>query len=417
MPNFPGSLDSFTNPTGSTALAGAGQLLHSAEHATTNDILLALETKLGQNPAAADSLGYVYTGDGTNKGLWVPSGAMLSPGLLLNSNFDVWQKGGGATPAPTTQNTTTSYCADRFFVLPAGASVTVSLNSTTAPNSRSNCTLAVTGAVGVTTVDIGQRVRSRTILNQAKQSLVFSCWIFNNTGSAFTPTLLVNTPNALDNFAGTTVQLTQALQSCPNFAWTRVFHVFNPSAYTNINNGMQISVQIPSGALTAGTKAVLLGQFDLRPGNHLMEYYPPSAYLELLQCREYCQVLTSDSTYNAPFGAGHWSRRRAALRSDVDCPRTYHLGHRTFCLSSCEYGADNSHVRSDAERRHEKRPVAERLGGERGHPGRRDGACWRERSARPTHARSRTVGSHGEVSRSSSGRTGGCYSRAAARWW
>jgi hypothetical protein len=128
MPNFPGSLDSFTNPTGSTALAGAGQLLHSAEHTQTNDILLALETKLGQNPAAADSIGWVYTGDGSTKGIWVPSGAMLSPGLLLNSNFDVWQKGGAAQSAPTTQNTTTSYNADRFFVLPAGAPVTVALN-------------------------------------------------------------------------------------------------------------------------------------------------------------------------------------------------------------------------------------------------------------------------------------------------
>jgi hypothetical protein len=312
MPNFPGSLDTFTNPTGGTALAGAGALLHPTQHATTNDILLALETKLGRDPASTDSIGWVYTGDGVNKGIWVPSGAMLSPGLLLNSNFDVWQKGGGSISAPTTQNTGTSYNADRFFVLPAGAPVTVALSTTPAPNNRSQSTLSVTGATSATTVDIGQRVRSRTVLNQGKQSLVFSCWIWNNTTGAFTPNLRIGTPAAVDNFATVTNRLNQALQSCPNAAWTRVFHVFDPSAFTNINNGLEVVLRIPSGFLAGVVQSILLGQFDLRPGNHLMEYYPPSAHLEFLQCREYLQVL-GNSNNSEPFGAGSWYATTTAV--------------------------------------------------------------------------------------------------------
>jgi hypothetical protein len=312
MPNFPGSLDSFTNPTGSTALAGAGQLLHSAEHTQTNDILLALETKLGQNPAAADSIGWVYTGDAVNKGIWVPSGAVLSPGLLLNSNFDVWQKtGGAAQSAPTTQNTTTSYNADRFFVLPGGAAISVARNTNTAPNNRSQYTLSLTGAVSVTTVDLGQRVRAHTVFSRGKQSLVFSCYLFNSSGGAFTPNLRIGTPAAVDNFATVTNQLNQALQSCANSAWTRLFHVFDPSAYTNINNGMEIVLRIPSGSLAAGGQVILLAQFDLRPGNHLMEYYPPSAYLEMLQCREYQQTYGSSNS-GEPFASGHWYATTAA---------------------------------------------------------------------------------------------------------
>jgi hypothetical protein len=312
MPNFPGSLDSFTNPTGTTPLAGAGGLLHSLEHATNQDILLALETKLGQNPAAADSLGYVYTGDGTNKGLWVPSGAMLSPSLLLNSNFDVWQKGSAGNAAPTTQNTTSSYNADRFFTLPGGAPVVVAQNSNAAPNGRSQYLTAITGATSVTTVDFGQRVRSNTVWDRGKQSLVFSCYIWNTTGSTFTPNLRIGTPAAVDNFATVTNRLDQALQSCPDSTWTRVFHVFNPSAYTNINNGMEVVLRIPSGSLNTGVKSVLLGQFDLRPGNHLMEYYPPSAFLEFLQCQEYCQVLGTSASLE-PFGVGHWTSTTVAV--------------------------------------------------------------------------------------------------------
>jgi hypothetical protein len=311
MPNFPGSLDSFTNPTGTTPLAGAGQLLHSAEHIQTNDILLALETKLGRDPASTDSIGWVYTGDAVNKGIWVPSGAMLSPGLLLNSNFDIWQKGGAPLSAPTTQNTTSSYNADRFFTLPAGAAVTVGINSSILPNSRNNSVMLVTGAASVTTVDIGQRVRSRVVFNRGKQSLVFSCYVFNSTGSAFTPNLRIGTPAAVDNFATVTNRLNQALQSCPNNVWTRVFFVFDPTVYTNLANGMEVVLRIPSGSLAGAGQTVYIGQFDLRPGNHLMEYYPPSAYLELLQCQEYLQVLGTSLSLE-PFGTGHWNSATAA---------------------------------------------------------------------------------------------------------
>jgi hypothetical protein len=103
------------------------------------------------------------------------------------------------------------------------------------------------------------------------------------------------------------------LQSCPNNVWTRLFHIFDPTAFTNINNGLEVVLRIPSGSLAAGSQFILLGQFDLRPGNHLMEYYPPSAYLEFLQCQEYLQVLGTGASLE-PFGTGSWySTTQAAV--------------------------------------------------------------------------------------------------------
>ena len=51
--NFPGSLDSYTNPVGSDLLStGAGGDSHSTMHSNLNDAVEALEAKVGANSSA-----------------------------------------------------------------------------------------------------------------------------------------------------------------------------------------------------------------------------------------------------------------------------------------------------------------------------------------------------------------------------
>lgn len=57
--NFPTALDSFTNPTAANHLDDV-PVLHSTQHANTNDSILALETKLGINfSVVANSLDFI----------------------------------------------------------------------------------------------------------------------------------------------------------------------------------------------------------------------------------------------------------------------------------------------------------------------------------------------------------------------
>ena len=58
MPNYPTSLDTLTNPTSSDGLASPP---HATQHADVNDIVEALETKLGTGASTPTTTGHVLT--------------------------------------------------------------------------------------------------------------------------------------------------------------------------------------------------------------------------------------------------------------------------------------------------------------------------------------------------------------------
>jgi hypothetical protein len=218
----------------------------------------------------------------------------VSGTLVINGAMQHFQRGTGARTATTTYNTDTSYAADRFFVRPVGASVTVQQSATVPAGLAAETSLQITGAASVTTVDIGQRIRYATTQARGKQSLNFTCYIQNLSGSAFTPTLRIGTPASADNFTTVTNRLSQTLQAAADSAWTRVYHTFSPAAFTNIDFGMEVVLQVPSGSLVSGDTVRIWG-FDLRPGVasavQTMPYIVPDRELELLRCLPYCQVL------------------------------------------------------------------------------------------------------------------------------
>ncbi len=242
--------------------------------------------------------------------LYLEAWALARP-LIINGNMQHWQrKGSGSQTSTTTYSKSTSYNADRMFVLPAGASVTQA-RSTTIPNARSQYSLAITGASSVTTVDIGQRIRSSIINTRGLQSLVFSCYVCNESGAAYTPTLRIGTPGATDDFTTVTNRLNQSLQQCADSAWTLVYHVFDPSAYTNIANGMEVVLRIPSGSSVSGDTN-RIAQFDLRPGSALATYLPPDPELELLLARGYYRTYGPGGT-NVAFATGLSNSTSSAL--------------------------------------------------------------------------------------------------------
>lgn len=221
--------------------------------------------------------------------------------ILINSNFDHWQRGSSARTNTTTYSKDTSYAADRFFALPAGASITTQ-RSTTVPDANSRYSALLTGASSVTTVDYGQRLTAQAVNTQCLRSLVFSCYVRNVSGAAFTPTLRIGTPGSADDFTTVTNRLAQTLQECADSAWTRVYHVFDPSAYTNVANGIEVCLRIPSGSLVSGD-TVYISQFSLKPGIALSPYTPPDPDIEILRALRYYRVLQALGQYS-PFGFG-----------------------------------------------------------------------------------------------------------------
>lgn len=301
----------YTHTPGETLQEAA----HPDLHEDDREEIRGIKNAWGLTPTSGEDLPYVRLGnaaaDPSGRGLWVPAG-FFAQDLLVNGNFDHWQSGSGTLTHTTTYSVTTSYGADQWAVLPAGASVT-GARSSTVPNARSQYSLLVTGAASVTTCDVLQRIPADVVIPQATQSLVFSARIRNTTGASFTPNLQIGTPAALNDFTTVTTRLDQALQACAAGAWTHVYHVFDPTAYTNLANGMQAAIRFPNNALSSGAKSINIAQVSLRPwvGAARPPFLPPFPTLELLRAQRFYwktfpQGTTPAQNVGSVLGALQW---------------------------------------------------------------------------------------------------------------
>ncbi len=99
MPNYPGALDSLSNPTSATNMNDAG-FLHSVQHGNVNDIIELLEQKLGiTDVPAADTpvANRVLTSLANGKSGW----GQITSGMLGAEAVTHLGLANGATGAPT----------------------------------------------------------------------------------------------------------------------------------------------------------------------------------------------------------------------------------------------------------------------------------------------------------------------------
>jgi hypothetical protein len=196
--------------------------------------------------------------------------------LLINGNFNVWQRNTTSSPTATVAETSawrvTNMPADRWRIVPAGAAITAAQETTLAnlpSNNLSRLGLKLTGAANVTTVDVLQRLEGQDVIEGIRQTVTLSVNIYNGTGSAITPNLIVNTPTTtLDTWTSQgTIRLNTAYgATIPNAAWTKVSWTFDASVLTNVQLGMEVGVRIANGVLVAG-KTVTFSQFQLEVGS------------------------------------------------------------------------------------------------------------------------------------------------------
>jgi hypothetical protein len=82
MANFPGSLDTLTNPSASDTLDSPS---HSGQHATANDILEAVEAKVGTG-SSTPTAGTVLTGTGVGTSEWQAASGGLPEQWTVDSD-------------------------------------------------------------------------------------------------------------------------------------------------------------------------------------------------------------------------------------------------------------------------------------------------------------------------------------------
>jgi len=151
-----------------------------------------------------------------------------------------------------------------WSVLPTGAAVTAE-RSTTVPDTASGHSLKVTSAGGITALRVCTYVPP-AVTCIAQGTIVFSAYIYNGTGTAFTPSLEVETSSAgNDGDEGALdAAATVAGSVCANGAWTRVSFTISTAVITAAawRRGAHLSLKITAaaGVLTEVNDYILVAQ-------------------------------------------------------------------------------------------------------------------------------------------------------------
>jgi hypothetical protein len=188
-------------------------------------------------------------------------GALTSAGngyvnKLRNSSLNDWFNG-----TSLTITTAGGWGAEGIYVVPTGASVTVTQVANSLTNPLSFWAQTITGAASVTDVKLRFVIESYDAAAVAGKSVTCQFPLLNNVGSTITPTLQTKFPTAQDNWTTSTTDLAATnLQPLSNGATGTVAYTFVASA--SAKNGYEAILDL--GAMVGGQSATLGGGFDCR---------------------------------------------------------------------------------------------------------------------------------------------------------
>jgi microcystin-dependent protein len=160
--------------------------------------------------------------------------------------------------------------ANYWVVNPTGAAVTFK-RSTDVPDLFSLWSAEIDGATSVAEVRFGQQING-DLSATLRRNCSFSGYLENNTGLLISPKLEIWTCNAFNNFSAKTLRGTYDLQSGANATWMYLSVTIDLSTLTNVQNGMEIYVLLPAGALNAATKRVNFSRVKFQIGEVATEF-------------------------------------------------------------------------------------------------------------------------------------------------
>lgn len=204
--------------------------------------------------------------------------------LIMNGAMHVWQRGTSISVPAATR----TFTADRWAVTATGAGMTATRNSWNG-TSHARPVLALASSGAVTAVDVTQRIPHEELSGTyGSQAYTLSFYVYQSTGSAITPQVLVNTANALDNFSAVTnrIAATNTQSVASGGFGTTVYYTFTPASLTNFDNGVEIVLRF--GAV-ASTQEVWIGSVTCTPGSAQQAApFPTASYGEtLVNCQRF----------------------------------------------------------------------------------------------------------------------------------
>jgi hypothetical protein len=196
------------------------------------------------------------------------SGSATIQNYLRNGNFyaSTWLTPSGVNCPAATE----TFNAQFWSVNPQGANVSYAQN-TGVPNLHSLYSAAIVGNTSATTVTLSQTILG-DLSDTLNNNVSFSCWIFNNSGTNLTPTLIISSANVYNNFSAVTQIASQNLSTIASGLWAFENSTVNLTGLSNVNNGIKVSISFPSGSLASNTQSVLVSQVTLVPGTSYITY-------------------------------------------------------------------------------------------------------------------------------------------------
>lgn len=194
---------------------------------------------------------------------------------FANPNFHRWQ-----ATATTCQEAVRTWGPLGWFARPAAGNTLTLSRDTVTPDVGSRFAALMTGDAAVTAfVDFGSQLDLPTA-SEAQRALVFSCKLYNATGAAIVPTLLVDTCTSENSFNTTVNRITQTLAPCADSAWTDLVMTFDAAALTNFANGAELYLRFDSGTLSNVSQGIRIARPRLEPGSAPTSFVPKPAYDE-----------------------------------------------------------------------------------------------------------------------------------------
>lgn len=191
-------------------------------------------------------------------------GPILDENYFRNGNMysPYWTTPSGVSCPAGAQTSNAQY----WYIQPNGSGNVNCLEDTNTPDLLSLYSMKLVGASGITDVLCFEQINS-DLSATLRQVCTISGWIYNGTASPFTPTLQVAIANSIGNFATVTVAADLSFASCPAGQWTYVSLSQDLSVYSNVKNGLQLAIHIPTGVLNSGSNFVNLTRLKIQPGN------------------------------------------------------------------------------------------------------------------------------------------------------
>ena len=196
------------------------------------------------------------------------AGAAALQNYLRNGNFyaATWLTSAGVSCPAATETGNAQF----WTVNPQGAAVTYA-QSNAVPNVHSLYSAMITGNTSVTTCTLSQTILG-DLSDTLNNNVSFSCWILNGSGTNLTPTLIISSANAYNNFSAVTQVASQNLGTITSGQWAFETCTINLTGLSNVNNGIKVSISFPSGSLASNTQSVNVSQCTLVPGTSYITY-------------------------------------------------------------------------------------------------------------------------------------------------